>query len=139
MTTQQEENLINLLDGYVEKGGHHLNVNVFNRETLLDAQAHPEKYPQLTVRVSGYAVNFIKLTKEQQDDVISRTFHSSLGSKPVSQNVVNTVETTKENLVEYTPAEETYTAPRTSVGSMSMPSDFRREKTNIQEQIHTNV
>lgn len=50
MTTQQEENLINLLDGYVEKGGHHLNVNVFNRETLLDAQAHPEKYPQLTVR-----------------------------------------------------------------------------------------
>ena len=70
MTTQQEENLINLLDGYVEKGGHHLNVNVFNRETLLDAQAHPEKYPQLTVRVSGYAVNFIKLTKEQQDDVI---------------------------------------------------------------------
>ncbi len=80
MTTQQEENLINLLDGYVEKGGHHLNVNVFNRETLLDAQAHPEKYPQLTVRVSGYAVNFIKLTKEQQDDVISRTFHASLGS-----------------------------------------------------------
>ena len=78
MTTQQEENLINLLDGYVEKGGHHLNVNVFNRDTLLDAQKHPEKYPQLTVRVSGYAVNFIKLTKEQQDDVISRTFHGSL-------------------------------------------------------------
>ena len=57
----QEENLINLIDGYVEKGGHHLNVNVFNRDTLLDAQAHPEKYPQLTVRVSGYAVNFIKV------------------------------------------------------------------------------
>ena len=77
-TANQIDNLVYMLDGYTEKGGYHLNVNVLNRDTLLDAQKHPENYPQLTIRVSGYAVNFIKLTKEQQDDVISRTFHESM-------------------------------------------------------------
>ena len=74
---EREANLVGMLDGYFAQGGHHINVNVFDRETLLHAMDHPEQYPQLTIRVSGYAVNFIKLTREQQLDVINRTFHSA--------------------------------------------------------------
>nr|WP_281261157.1 formate C-acetyltransferase [Aliiruegeria haliotis] len=75
---EQVRNLANVLDGYIDAGGFHVNINMLGRETLLHAMDHPEEHPQLTVRVSGYAVNFVKLTREQQLDVISRTFHNAM-------------------------------------------------------------
>ena len=75
---EQVDNLLDMMDGYFIKGAHHLNVNVLNREMLEDAMEHPENYPQLTIRVSGYAVNFIRLSRAHQLEVISRSFHKKM-------------------------------------------------------------
>ena len=75
---EQVANLVGVIDSFTDADGYHLNVNVLDRETLLDAMEHPEKYPSLTIRVSGYAVNFVRLTREQQLDVVNRTFHAGM-------------------------------------------------------------
>jgi formate C-acetyltransferase len=77
-TQSQISNLVAMLDGYFDRGAQHLNVNCIDRSVLLDAMAHPDKYPTLTIRVSGYAVNFIKLSRAHQEEVVARTFHASL-------------------------------------------------------------